>query len=235
MSEDVGDRGGSPSLTKQGDTAMRIADAVFAVAVAVTLVCYFVKSRSVVLNGDDWATVPRGNTFVDYFRPYQTNLSVVPIAVYHFVFTVFGFGTYWPLRFAGVASHMAIAVTVFLIVRSRWGSAVALVVGVAILWYPIALLTPALFNHWLALTGCLVAGWALTLKPGRSDWIAAIALTFALCSSGVGVAGAVGCLVYVALTKAPLAGSRSTRGTVRRVVVHAGEQRPRPECASLGA
>jgi hypothetical protein len=183
---------------------MRIADAVFAVAVAVTLVCYFVKSRSVVLNGDDWATVPRGNTFVDYFRPYQTNLSVVPIAVYHFVFTVFGFGTYWPLRFAGVASHMAIAVTVFLIVRSRWGSAVALVVGVAILWYPIALLTPALFNHWLALTGCLVAGWALTLKPGRSDWIAAIALTFALCSSGVGVAGAVGCLVYVALTKAPL-------------------------------
>jgi hypothetical protein len=183
---------------------MRIADVVFAVAVAVTFVCYFIKSRGVVLNGDDWATVARGNTFVDFFRPYQTNLSVVPIAVYHFVFTYFGFGTYWPLRFAGIASHMAIAVTVFLIVRSRWGSAVALVVGVAILWYPIALLTPALFNHWLSLTGCLVAGWALTFKPGRSDWVVAIALTFALCSSGVGVAGAVGCVVYVALTKAPL-------------------------------
>jgi hypothetical protein len=183
---------------------MRIADVVFAAAVVVTFVCYFVKTRNVVLNGDDWATVPRGNTFVDYFRPYQMNLSVVPIAVYHFVFTVFGFGTYWPLRFAGVASHMAIAVTVFLIVRSRWGSAVALVAGVAILWYPLALLTPSLFNHWLSLTGCLVAGWALTYKPGRSDWVVAIALTFALCSSAVGVAGAVGCVVYVALTRAPL-------------------------------
>ena len=32
----------------------------------------------------------------------------------------------------------------------------------------------------------------------------AIALTFALCSSGVGVAGAAGCLAYVALSRAPL-------------------------------
>jgi hypothetical protein len=130
--------GPSPKETLDGTgrdrTAMRIADVVFAVAVAATFVLYFVKSRGVVLNGDDWATVPRGNTFVDYFRPYQQNLSIVPIAVYHFVFTVFGFGTYWPLRFAGIASLMAIVVTVFLIVRSRWGSAVALVVGVALLW-----------------------------------------------------------------------------------------------------
>ena len=204
VTEGTGDRGGSPGSTNRGDTAMRIADAVFAVAVTATFVCYFVKSRGVVLNSDDWAEASRGNTFVDYFRPYDTNLNVVPIAIYHFVFTIFGFGTYWPLRFTGVASHMAIAVTIFLIVRSRWGSAVALVVGVAILWYPVVLLTPALFNHWLALTACLIAGWALTLKPGRSDWIVAIALTFAFCSSSVGVAGATGCLVYVALTKAPL-------------------------------
>jgi hypothetical protein len=183
---------------------MRIADVLFAVAVVVTFFTYLIKSRGVVLNGDDWATVPRGNTFVDFFRPYQTNLSVVPIAIYHFVFTFFGFGTYWPLRFAGLASHMAIAVMVYVIVRSRWGSALALVLGIAILWYPIALLTPALFNHWLALTGCLIAGWALTFKPGRSDWAVAAALTFALCSSAVGVAGAVGCVAYVALTKAPL-------------------------------
>ena len=189
---------------KRDDWAMRIADAVFAVAVVATFVCYFVELAGRRAQRRRLGDGFRGNTFVDYFRPYQTNLSVVPIAVYHFVFTVFGFGTYWPLRLAGVASHMAIAVTMFLIVRSRWGSAVALAVGIAILWYPIVLVTPALFNHWLALTGCLVAGWALTLKPGRSDWIVALALTFALCSSGVGVAGAVGCVVYVALTKAPL-------------------------------
>lgn len=103
------------------DQAAMLADVVFAVAVVATFVCYFVKSRYVVLNGDDWATVPRGNTFVDYFKPYQQNLSVVPIAVYHFVFTVFGFRTYWPLRFAGLASHVAIAVAIYLIVRSRWG------------------------------------------------------------------------------------------------------------------
>jgi hypothetical protein len=183
---------------------MRVADLVFAVILVVTFFIYFYKTRSIVLNGDDWATAPRGNTFIDYFKPYQQNLSVTPIVVYHFVFTVFGFGTYWPLRFAGIASHMAVALTIFLIVRSRWGSAVALVAAVVILWYPIALLTPSLFNHWLALTGCLIAGWALTLKPGRSDWIAAGALVFALCGSGVGVAGAAGCLAYVTLTKAPL-------------------------------
>jgi len=177
---------------------------VFAVAVAATFICYFVKSRGVVLNSDDWLNASRGNSFADYFRPYDTNLSVVPIAIYHFIFSVFGFGTYWPLRFVEIASHMAIAVTVYVIVRSRLGSAIALVLGVALLWYPSALLTPALFNHWLALLGCLVAGWALTMEPGRSDWIAAVALTFALCSSAVGVAGAVGCVAYVTFTKAPL-------------------------------
>jgi len=183
---------------------MRVADVVFAVVVVATFVCYYVKSRYVVLNGDDWVNVPRGNTFIDYFKPYQSNLSIVPIAVYHFVFTVFGFGAYWPLRVAGLASNIAVGVAVYLIVRSRWGAAVALVAGVAVLWYPISLLTPSLFNHWLSLTGCLVAGWALTFKPGRSDWIVAIALTFALCSSSVGVAGAAGCLAYVALSRAPL-------------------------------
>src|SRR3954452_4017075 len=43
--------------------AMRVADVVFAVVAVATFVFYFVKSRGVVLNGDDWATVPRGNTF----------------------------------------------------------------------------------------------------------------------------------------------------------------------------
>jgi hypothetical protein len=204
MTATVGNRGPRPRQINNGLTATRIADAVFALAVAATFVCYFVKTRYVVLHSDDWFNALRGNTFVDYFRPYDTNLSVVPIAVYHFVYTVFGFGTYWPLRLAEIASHLAIAVTVFLIVRSRWSSAVALVLGVVILWYPTALLNPTLFNHWFALIGCLVAGWALTLEPGRSDRVVAIALTFALCSSSVGVAGAVGCLVYVALTRAPL-------------------------------
>src|SRR4051812_39934216 len=124
-------------------------------------------------------------------------MSVVPIPVHPFVFTVYGFGTYWPLRFAGTASRMAIAGTGFLIVRAAWGSAVSLLAGVPPLWCPFVVLTPSLFNHWLALTGCLVAGWALTWKPGRSDWVVACAFTFALCTSGVGVAGAAGCLAYV--------------------------------------
>jgi hypothetical protein len=61
-----------------------------------------------------------------------------------------------------------------------------------------------LFNHWFSLAGCVVALWALTRKGPVFDVIAAVALTFALCSSAVGIAGAAGCLAYVALTRAPL-------------------------------
>jgi hypothetical protein len=176
----------------------------FAAFAAGTFVYYLIKSSGVVIKSDDWLFAFRGNSFTDFFRPYESNVSILPIAVYHFVYSTFGFGTYWPLRVIGVGSQIVVACAVFFLVRSRWGSPVALVSGVAVLWFPGTLLIPSQFNHWLALAASILAGWALTRPPGRSDWVVAGALVFALSSSGVGVAAAVGCLVYVALTKAPL-------------------------------
>jgi hypothetical protein len=198
IAQPVDDRG----ATRTGRS--RLCDTVFAAFAAGTFVYYLIKSSGVVIKSDDWLFAFRGNSFVDYFRPYESNVSILPIAVYHFVYTVFGFGTYWPLRVIGVASQIVVACAVFFVVRSRWGSPAALVAGVAVLWFPGTLLIPSQFNHWLALAASILAAWALTQPPGRSDWVVAGALVFALSSSGVGVAAAAGCVVYVALTRAPL-------------------------------
>ena len=86
--------------------------------------------------------------------------------MYHSWLSIFGFSHYWPLRFTGIGSHLAIAVILYLIIRPRLGPAAALVAGTVILWFPGVYLIPSVFNHWFALAASLVCAWALT-RDGR--------------------------------------------------------------------
>jgi hypothetical protein len=180
-----------------------VLDVVFAVTVVATVVAYTTRAHQFTYVGDDWRLALRGNSLGDYFQPYNNHLSIVPIAGYRLIYLVFGFRTYVALFLVGVISGAAIAVAAYLTVRSRVGTAPALVAGVALLWYPDNILLPAAFNHYLAMTAVFFCAWELSRDRPQSDLPLALGLSFALICSGVSVAGAAGCLTYVALTRPP--------------------------------
>jgi hypothetical protein len=72
------------------------------------------------------------------------------------------------------------------------------------LWYPEFVVLPAAFDFYLALTAVILCAWLLTREGTVADVSLALVLTFALCTAGLGVAGGVGALTYVALARAPL-------------------------------
>jgi hypothetical protein len=181
----------------------RVVDGVFAVLTLVTVVCWYLWTRSLTFLADDWAMIDRGRSFVDVFRPYNAHLSVVPILVWRASYHLFGLRTYAPLRLIGIVSLALVGVGLFLEVRARVGSSVALLAGTIVLWYPGLAVAPQTFNHYLALAAGVLCASALR-RERSSPYLLAGALTFSLCSSGVGVAVAAGCVAYVLVSRAPL-------------------------------
>jgi hypothetical protein len=203
----VGDARGatSPGLTRSPRSAREpLIVAVFAVFLVSWFIVYLHSLRAYELQGDDWRLLLRGGSFRDYFRPYNQHLSITPILVYRILLSTFGLHSTISLKVFNGLCFGGVVVAIFLFVRSRFGAAVALVVASTMLWFHGLQWTPAAFNHWLALAATLVCAWALTDSRPSMDIVLGLALGFALCSSGVGVAGAVGCLVYVALSKPSL-------------------------------
>ncbi len=192
------------------------ADGAFALLVVGTIVCYLVKANSLGFLADDWRLAQRGGSIGDYFQPYNDTLNVVPIALYHSLYTVFGFQTAFPLRLLSVVSGAAVAVALFLAVRARVGSVVALVVGATFLWYPNFVVNPSAFDHYLALTAIILCVWLLTKDGVVADVSLAVAFAFALCTAGLAVAAGAGLLTYVLLARgAAVAVARRPRAVGR--------------------
>jgi len=96
-----------------------VADVAFLALVVVAVVAYLSRTRGYVFASDDWVYAQRGHTFVDFFRPYNLSLNVVPIAVYRALVDVFGFHTTLPLRLVAGISEATVAVALYLTVRAR--------------------------------------------------------------------------------------------------------------------
>ena len=176
-------------------------DAVFLVAIAVTIRDLLPPTRGTFFWADDWPMALRGRTPGDFLEPYNGHLSIVPIAVWRASYAVFGFGTYVPLRLVGLLSLVGISVAIFVVFRTRTGPLVAGVAATSILWYRGTSLEAVAFNHYLVLVAAVVCAYALTQRGRNSDWAVAILLTFALSSAGGGVAVAAACVVHAACTR----------------------------------
>lgn len=178
-----------------------IATAAFVGVLALTIPIYVSSLNGYAFRGDDWRLFQRGGSVGDYLEPYNQHLSAVPIGTYRLLLETFGLASTLPLRIVNTASLAMLVVAMFLVIRARFGAPIALIIATDMLWLHELQLTPAAFNHWLALTATIFCAWALTQKSPSLDIAIGLALTFALCSSGVGVAGAVGCIVYVSLSR----------------------------------
>jgi hypothetical protein len=184
--------------------SLDVLDWVFIAAVVATVVVLGSKAHDYTYIGDDWRLALRGSSFGDYFKPYNQHLSIVPIAGYRLIYAIFGFRTFAPLYLVGILAGVGIAVAAYLTVRARVGTALALVAGVALLWYPNNILLAAAFNHYVAMIAVFFCAWQLDRNRPSADLPLGLALSFALISSGVSVAGAAGCLTYLVLTRPPI-------------------------------
>ena len=187
--------------TPEGELYSRIAILLFT-TVAVVAAAYEVHlAMHLSVTSEDIRLLQRGLTPRGYLDPYNSHLSVVPVAIYQVLGRAFGIGSYWPYLLTGVLSLTAFSVALFTIVRARVGALVAAAVGVSIVVYPAVDLTVASFNHYLAFCGVAVCAWILVAHPARHHLWLATALTFSLCSSGVSVAGAAGCAAFVVIAR----------------------------------
>ena len=181
--------------------AIGVADVAFGVLVVVAVLAYLSRTRGYVFSSDDWVYAQRGHSLVDYFRPYNLSLNVVPIAVYRVLLGLFGFGRTLPLRMLAASTEAAVAVALYLVVRARIAPAAALVVGVSILWYPNEVLYPSTWNFFAALAATVLAAALVVRRRPAEDLLLAVAVAFALMTAPTGVAGAAGCLAYLALRR----------------------------------
>jgi hypothetical protein len=175
----------------------------FGLALLATGLATLRGSWHLVLMSDDWGMVDRGQSAADLFRPYNGHLAILPILLYRGLFELQGLGASRALQVVTVTSLLAVPAALFALARRRIGPLPALAVGLALLWYPDAFVNRAAFAlYWSVLAIVACAHLLARGQPGEDPWlIAAVAL--ALVCSGVGVAGAAGCLAYVVLRRAP--------------------------------
>lgn len=173
-----------------------LADWLFVGVIVVTAWWYLRVSRGQSFLRDDWRVATRSLSISDMLEPHNGHLSLVPLAIYRAMLGEFGFETYTPYRLLGSISLLSLGVALFLFVRSRVGSPVALVVAVSVLWLPTMNLTPFLANYHVALVCAVVCAVAMPSVDRRSDVILGLALALALATSSVGVAAAAACAVH---------------------------------------
>jgi hypothetical protein len=187
----------APGRWGAGDTA-------FALLAVVTVVVYVVNTSKLVFTSDDWPLGYQSMSLSRFLDAYNGHLSIVPLAFYRVILSAVGLRTYLPFRLEFATALAGVAAAVYLAVRSRYGPLPALVVGTAFLWYHEIFPAPQAANHAFALTGSVLCAWALPRDGRKMDVFVGAALIFALCSSGVGVAAAAGCVAFVALTRPPV-------------------------------
>ena len=128
------------AVSRASDGSAR-ADLAFAVAAVLTAAYYHRLARRHFFTYDDWGAAARPGALADLFEPFNSHLSVVPLAVYRSLFRVFGLEHSAPFRPLGITFIVALATGIYIYVRQRLGAWPALIVAMAVLWVHSLLLT----------------------------------------------------------------------------------------------
>ena len=156
---------------------------------------------------DEWSFVltRRGRGVNTYLDPHNGHLVLFPVVVYKVLVALFGLRHYWPYRLVEVALHLLCCWFVYVLARRRLGPTVALAPLALILFMGTAwqvLLWPFQIGYIASVTGGL---GALILLEGERprDAVVAALLTWAVVSSGVGLAFVVACAVWLLAHRDP--------------------------------
>lgn len=181
------------------DTLAWIALALLLLAMAPLL---YVETRGATFWFDEWHWVleRRGNGVDAFLEPHNGHLSVVPIACYRVLLSIFGLDVYGPYRLMVIGAHLICVMLVFLYASRRGGGFRALLAAGLILFLGPAwndILWPFQVG-WLISIGAALAALLMLDRCDRlGDFSASILLALALASSGLGLAIALGMAVDV--------------------------------------
>lgn len=156
---------------------------------------------------DEWAFIltRRGGSVNTYLDPHNGHLVLFPVIVYKLLFGLVGLRHYWPYRLIEVALHLLCCWFVYVLARRRLGPALALAPLALILFMGTAwqvLLWPFQIGYIASVAGGL--GALILLDGGqRRDGAVAALLTWAVISSGVGLAVVVASAVWLLVHRDP--------------------------------
>jgi len=182
----------------------RAATAVLGGLMAVCAAVLLYAGRGFIFYFDEWAFVinRRSWTLDTFFSPHNEHISALPIAIYKLLFATAGLDHYWVYRVVLTAFHLVAVGLLYLLVRRRVGS-----------WLAVAFVTPVLFlgSAWenllwpfqIGIIGSVVFGLAMLLALERGDRagdaLACVFLLLSISSSSVGLSFFVAALVEIVL------------------------------------
>ena len=181
-----------------------------AVIVVITVAALAMGSRLWFFS-DDWnimAGWPSGRLL----EPFNSHLSLVPIAIYQLLFRAFGLESYVPFRVVGLAAYSLLGWATLRYSRPRvgtWGAALA---TAAVLWNAAGVtnvMFPFLLNFSLPIAALAAIWWHLdradeSERPVRDEVIASLWLAVALATSGLGLLTAAAIGVELLWNRPPL-------------------------------
>lgn len=178
-----------------------------AMAAAAVLIYYL--GRGTTFFYDEWNFLldRRAWTVNAFLAPHGGHLSVVPVFVYHLMWSVFGMCDYGPYRLVLIAFHLLCAGLVFEIARRRINAILALSLAGLVLFLGSAwqdLLWPFQVGFLGSIAAGLGALLALEYDSGLSNIAAALLLAVAVGSSALGIPFLVGVAVFVVWSPRPL-------------------------------
>jgi hypothetical protein len=162
----------------------------------------YIETRGETFGFDEWHWVleRRGDDLDTFLEPHNGHLSLVPIAIYRLLLSLFALDVYGPYRLMVIAAHVGCVMLVFVYARPRVGVFVALLAAALILF-----LGPAWVDilwpfqvAWLISLGACLAALLMLDRGGRvGDLSASALLAVSLASSALGLAIALGLAVEV--------------------------------------
>jgi hypothetical protein len=192
--------------TRRWASAPLLADGVFAAALAGLIAYALWLGRDLSFFSDEW------NFIVDHHRgayltPYNGHLGLVPVGIFHTLYTTVGLGSYTPYRIVGLVGYAALSVILYIYARQRVQPWLAAIAALAVAWFSTAQLTvlfPLLINFTLPLATMVAIWMLLDRNTPRTDLFAGACLAFALATSAIGLIALVVVAAELVLKRAPI-------------------------------
>src|SRR5215471_4898548 len=141
---------------------------------------------------DEWSVITRYHDD-HWLTPFNGHLSLVPIAFYRTMLSLFGY-TFWPERYAALLCYATVAIAVFWFARLRVAPLVAALAALLVAWSSQAqllIMFPLLINFTIPIAVLVIIWILLDRNTFRSDVLASVLLAFALATSSVALIGVV--------------------------------------------
>lgn len=157
---------------------------------------------------DEWTFVltRRGSNLGAYLAPHNGHFVLVPVLIYKLLFAIVGLRHYTPYRIITVLLHLLSCGLLYALVRPRVGPWLALVATALLLFMGSAwqiLLWPFQMGYLASVAGGLAALVAIERSTVRRNILAAVSLTIAVASSGVGIPFVAASAVVLQVRRAP--------------------------------